>query len=290
MFSRASYVGMHRYGGIWQGDNLAWWTHLQLNIRMMPSLNMCGFLYTGADLGGFGVDTTEDLMQRWLQFGIFTPLMRNHSAMGTRRQEVYRFANMEALKRTIQLRYCLLPYLYSEYMKAALNDTMMFRPLSFDYPDDPHAVQVEDQLMLGESLMLAPVCQQNAQGRYVYLPEDMLLITSSGPDDFRFQTMEAGHHYVPVAADEVIFFLRKGHLLPLAKTAENVAKMDTRELTVIAYLNGTAAYTLYDDDGISKDYENPANFEIISVSPDGTASYDGSRNRKLTAKVIGFNL
>src|SRR5699024_5583256 len=87
MFSRASYIGMHRYGGIWQGDNKSWWSHLLLNLKMMPSLNMCGFLYTGADLGGFGGNVTEDLMLRWLALGIFTPLMRNHSAIGTRSEE-----------------------------------------------------------------------------------------------------------------------------------------------------------------------------------------------------------
>ena len=287
LFSRSSYVGMHRYGGIWQGDNLAWWSHLLLNIRMMPSLNMCGFLYTGADLGGFGADTTEDLMLRWLQFGIFTPLMRNHAAMGTRRQEAYRFANCEALKRTIQLRYCLLPYLYSEYMKAALTDTMLFRPLSFDYPQDPDAVSVEDQLMFGSSLMLSPIYQQNASGRYVYLPEDMLLITASGPDDFRFREMKAGHHYVKAAKEELIFFLRKGCLLPLCGTAESVARLDTSHLTVLAYTGGTdASYTLYDDDGLSRDYGNPDNYETLTVSADGTAGYQGSKNRHLTVRVF----
>ena len=64
MFSRSSYVGMHRYGGIWTGDNRSWWSHILLNLKMMPSLNMCGFLYTGADLGGFGSDTTRDLLLR----------------------------------------------------------------------------------------------------------------------------------------------------------------------------------------------------------------------------------
>ena len=226
MFSRSSYIGMHRYGGIWQGDNLSWWSHLLMNVKMMPSLSMCGFLYTGADLAGFGADTTEDLVMRWLQFGIFTPLMRNHSAMGTRMQEAYRFSNAEALGRIIKLRYCLLPYLYSEYMKAALGDEMLFLPLSFAYPEDPHAAQVEDQLLLGESLMLAPVCQQNAAGRYVYLPEDMLRVTTSGPDDFRCEKMDAGHHYVPVDENELIFFVRRGHLLPLAQTARNVEKLD----------------------------------------------------------------
>ncbi len=66
MFSRSSYIGMHRYGGIWMGDNKSWWSHILLNLKMLPSLNMCGFLYTGADLGGFGADTTRDLLLRFL--------------------------------------------------------------------------------------------------------------------------------------------------------------------------------------------------------------------------------
>ena len=66
MFSRSSYIGMHRYGGIWTGDNMAWWSHILLCLKMMPSLNMCGFLYTGCDLGGFGADTTRDLLLRFL--------------------------------------------------------------------------------------------------------------------------------------------------------------------------------------------------------------------------------
>ena len=84
LFSRSSYIGMHRYGGIWTGDNKSWWSHILLNLKMLPSLNMCGFLYIGADLGGFGCNTTRDLLLRWLALGIFTPLMRNHSCQDTR--------------------------------------------------------------------------------------------------------------------------------------------------------------------------------------------------------------
>ncbi len=91
LFSRASTVGMHRYGGIWTGDNMSWWEHIKLNLQMMPNINMCGFIYTGADTGGFGGDATEDLVIRWSQFSMFTPLFRNHSALGTRHQEPYSF-------------------------------------------------------------------------------------------------------------------------------------------------------------------------------------------------------
>lgn len=286
MFSRSSYIGMHRYGGIWQGDNMSWWSHLLLNIKMMPSLSMCGFLYTGADLAGFSADTTEDLVMRWLQFGIFTPLMRNHSAMGTRNQEAYRFSNAPALGRIIRLRYCLLPYLYSEYMKAALGDQMLFRPLAFDYPEDAFAVQVEDQLLLGESLMLAPVYEQNARGRYVYLPEDMLLVTTSGPDDYRCRKMTAGHHYIPVGDNELIFFIRKGCLLPLAEPAEHVSQVDGTVLKVIAYPEEGCSYQLYDDDGYSKDYDNPDHLSHIDVSSEGTIKYEGTAERTITPYFI----
>ena len=83
IYSRSACIGMHRYGGIWTGDNHSWWSHILLALHMMPSLNMCGFLYEGPDIGGFGSNTTEDLVLRWYGMGIFSPLLRNHSANGT---------------------------------------------------------------------------------------------------------------------------------------------------------------------------------------------------------------
>ncbi len=266
MFSRSSYIGMHRYGGIWQGDNRSWWSHLLLNIKMMPSLNMCGFLYTGADLGGFGADVTEDLLLRWLAFGIFTPLMRNHSALGTREQEAYRFEDIEEFRHIIGLRYRLLPYLYSEYMKAALRNEMMFRPLAFDYPEDAYAAQVEDQLLLGDELMLAPVYEQNKEGRYVYLPEEMKLVRFSKDQKIEEKVLPAGHHYVDVKLTDVIFFLRPDRLIPLAHGAECVENVDFENLEVLSYVREAASYEYYRDDGYEKDYENPEHFHWIRVT------------------------
>lgn len=251
LFSRASYIGMHRYSGLWTGDNCSWWSHLLLNIKMMPSLNMCGFLYSGADIGGFGCDTSEDLLMRWLQFGIFTPLMRNHSALGTREQEIYQFPRAKEMAETVKLRYRLIPYLYSEFIKAAQNDGMLFRPLSFDYPDDPCAESVEDQLMWGESVMLAPVYEQNAKGRYVYLPEDMLCVRFCGCDIVKKVLMPKGHHYVNVPLNELVLFVRNGHLLPLADAADCVEHMSTEHLHVVGFGDGEMSYELFDDDGIS---------------------------------------
>lgn len=270
MFSRSSYVGMHRYGGIWQGDNKSWWSHILLNLKMMPSLNMCGFLYTGADIGGFGADTTEDLILRWLELGIFTPLMRNHSALGTRVQEAYRFEDIEGFRHVIGLRYRFLPYIYSEYMKAVLRDEMMFRPLAFDYPQDAHAVKVEDQLLLGDGLMIAPIYEQNAEGRYVYLPEKMKMVRFKKGGITEEKILEAGHHYVEVGLTDVVVFVRPNHLIPMSTGGQCVADVDFENLQYLSYVEeGEAVYEYYHDNGYEKDYENPEHITVIRMDREG---------------------
>ena len=253
LFSRSSYIGMHRYGGIWTGDNKSWWSHILLNLKMMPSLNMCGFLYTGADLGGFGSDTSRELLLRWLALGIFTPLMRNHSAAGTRNQECYQFEAVEQFRSLINVRYRLIPYLYSEYMKAALQDDLYFKPLAFEYPEDRVAADIEDQLLIGNEIMIAPVYTQNAKGRSVYLPEEMMLVRFLPDGTIEQQCLTKGCHYVKTALDEVTLFIRKGTCIPVAEAAECVDKIDMEKITLIGYDN--AEYLLYNDDGITKEYD-----------------------------------
>ena len=187
----------------------------------------------------------------------------------------------------IKIRYSLLPYLYSEYMKAALRDEMMFRPLAFDYPEDSFADQVEDQMMVGDSIMVAPVHEQNAAGRYVYLPEDMMLVTMRTPEDYDVRVMEKGHHYVPAAMEELIFFIRKNHVIPVAKSARSVSDMDFEHLDLLGYVTDKAAYELYDDDGNSKDYENPKHFTEVIVCSNGNISQNG-KLKKAFGKFNGI--
>ena len=266
MFSRSSYVGMHRYGGIWQGDNKSWWSHLLMNLKMMPSLNMCGFLYCGADLCGFGANTTEDLALRWLALGVFTPLMRNHAGRGSREQEAYQFEDTEGFKHVIGLRYRLLPYIYSEYMKAVLRDEMMFRPLAFDYPDDPRAVRVEDQMLVGDGMMIAPVYEQNATGRFVYLPESMKLVRFKKGGVVEEEILEKGDHYVDVELTDVILFVRPNHLIPLSSGGQCVAEVDFENLQYLTYVKDTdAVYEYYHDNGYEKDYDNPEHIKILKA-------------------------
>ena len=245
MFSRSSYIGMHRYGGVWCGDNMSWWSHLLLNVRQMPALNMCGFLYSGADIGGFAADVTEDLLLRWTAFGIFTPLFRNHSAFNTRRQEMYQFESKDVFKNLVELRYALLPYIYSEFMKAALDYDMLFKPLAFEYDDD-RSLEIEDQLLYGESIMIAPVCEQNVTGRYVYLPEDMKMIRFRAYNDYDEEILEKGDHYVRADLNEVLVFIRKGHVLPLAKPRMRTPDVKSEDLTYLCYEAEPGSYNIYD--------------------------------------------
>ena len=220
MFSRASYIGMHRYGGIWTGDNHAWWSHILLSLKMLPSLNMCGFMYVGSDVGGFNDNTTEELLMRWMGLAVFVPLMRNHAAAGTRYQELYRFTDTDTFKNIVTMRYALIPYLWEAYRKAVEQDTLMYRPLGFEHPEDKVAVATEDQLYVGEDIMICPVYTQNAVGRYVYLPEPMTMVRMKSADEYELEKYEAGHYFVEIPAQEIVFFIRDGHRIPLYKSAE----------------------------------------------------------------------
>ena len=268
LFSRSSFIGAHRNGGIWQGDNFSWWSHLKMAVQMLPGLNLCGFLYTGCDLGGFGCNVTEDLLERFLQLGVFTPLMRNHSALHTREQEIYRFSSWETMRDTVSVRYALLPYLYSEFMKAALRNGMYFRPLAFDYPADPRAVHTQDQLMLGEDCMIAPVYEQNAVGRYVYLPEDMLLVRFRSAKDYDLFPLAKGDHWVELALGEFPLFVKNGRAVLLCPGGESSELLDDTRFTALGQITGECVLELYRDDGKTAAPDLDSGLTKIVLVPD----------------------
>ena len=248
VFGRASYIGTGRYGGVWTGDNTSCWEHILLNMRHMAALNMCGFLYCGADTGGFMGNCTRELLLRWLAVSAFTPLMRNHSSKGTRPQEAYRFGDTEAFRGILTLRYRLLPYLYSEYMKAALRSDMYIRPLAFAFPEDGAVKSIEDQLLVGESIMIAPIVHKGATQRRVYLPEDMTMVRYDGRD-FVCQPVKQGEITVDMQLHEVVFFIRKGYLLPVGKAVTNTRDVNADNLQLLGDGN---SYQLYWDDGMTR--------------------------------------
>ena len=168
----------------------------------------------------------------------------------------------------LRLRYALLPYLYSEFMKSALENTGYFRPLGFDWPADPEAREVQDQLLLGDGVMLAPVYTQNAAGRHVYLPEPMQLYRLRSAEDYDTEALPAGHHYVHCALNEVLLFVRPGHAVPLARPAACTAALDEQPIALLACpdADGHAAYRMYTDDGETMDPEHDGHWTVLDAS------------------------
>lgn len=262
LFSRSSFIGMHRYGGIWTGDNFSWWSHILLSLQMMPGLNMSGFMYIGSDIGGFSGNTSEDLMMRWLQFAIFTPLMRNHSAIGTKDQELYRFKNIDKLRNIVEVRYRLLPYLYSEYMKSILNDDMYFKPLSFVYPEDEMAYNIEDQLIIGDEIMIAPVYKANSKGRFVYIPETMKAIKFTSSATYEEKIYEKGNYFIDLNLHEFVIFIRQNRAIPFSNIAKRVENVDFNNFEFLSF--GKSTYEYYNDNGLDKEIseKNIVKYEI----------------------------
>lgn len=182
-------------------------------------------------------------------------LRRCSEIIRPREQEDRSFIDMNMCKifeTIVALRYALIPYLYSEFMKAALENDMNFIPLAFAYPDDERAVHVEDQILVGESIMIAPIYKQNAIGRFVYLPEKMKLLRFRSADDYDEEILEKGDHFVKADLQEVLVFLRPGHVLPLAEgKLESTDDIDIEKMKYITFEAEQEQYQLYWDDGIS---------------------------------------
>ena len=246
LFSRSSMIGSHRYSGIWTGDNASFWDHLLMNIKMMPSLNMCGYLYSGADIGGFGNNASEDLVLRWMAFGIFTPLFRNHSCKGMERQDYHLLENTDIVRNILSIRYALIPYLYSEYIKAINNNTLLFTPLSFVF-DDERTIDIEDELLVGKSIIIAPIYNQNSNGRMVYLPVDALEVRMKSGNNYETIHLTKGDPYISVGIDEVVFFLINKEILPLARIDDikNIKNINSISYNNLVFINNGYKHNKY---------------------------------------------
>ena len=256
LFSRASYIGAHRYGGIWMGDNSSWWEHIELSIKLLPAINMCGLMYTGTDTGGFQGDASSELLIRFMQFSLFTPLMRNHAALGTRGQEPFAFdaETTDILRNVIELRYALIPYLYSSYMKSVKERSVYASNLIMEY-DDVRVREIDDQLLIGDSLMIAPIYKQNRTGRMVYLPEQMLLWRARNYRVEYADVLAKGDHFVENSLEEVAMFIRPNKGIILGRVAETVEEIDPRYVSFVGFIDTEINEEFYDDDGCTMAYK-----------------------------------
>ncbi len=253
VITRSAYAGIQRHAMLWTGDNISTWEQLALSIPECLNLSLSGVPFCGPDVGGFGGNCTGELLARWTQAGAFFPFFRNHAAFDTRRQEPWTFGpQVEAIcRRYIRLRYQLLPYLYNQFHEAATDGTPIMRPLFWEFPNDGVGYAVDDQFLLGSSLLVAPVTKPAATQRAVYLP--------AGSEWYDYWTRQKHHggQWVGVNAplDTLPLFVRAGSILPMSPPVDFTGQKRARAILLDVYPGRHTTGYLYEDDGETFNYE-----------------------------------
>ena len=254
ILTRSAYPGIQRYGILWTGDNASLWEQLYQEIQMLQSLAITGVNFTGSDVGGFGGDCNGELLVRWTQFGVFQPFFRNHSAIGTRNQEPWSFGEKyeRIIKKFIELRYALLPYIYSALKEAHDTGQMIVNPLLYKWPEDEKTYEADDEYLFGPSLLVAPIYKANATGRTVYLPGMRWM------NFFNGRIYEPGYHYIEAPLDSLPLFVAENSLLSMTEPSQYVEKAIWKGLKIIGFVTSNASICIYEDDGVSLKYLDKA--------------------------------
>jgi len=251
VISRSAYAGHQRHAMVWTGDNFSTWEHLRLTVTMGLSLGLSGIPFHGADVGGFAGDCTGELLARWTQLGSLTPFFRNHAAMGTADQEPWAFGpEIEAIcRRAIELRYELLPAIYTAFWESAQSGAPIMRPLVLAHQSDPRVADLDDQFKLGSDLLVAPVLEPGVSGRSVYLP-------SGAWYDFWRGARLAGERDLWVAAplDVIPLFVKAGTVLPMQPVQQHTGEPPAETITLRVY-PGIGESLWYEDDGATLAYQ-----------------------------------
>lgn len=268
VLSRGAFPGVQRWAASWSGDNLSDPDHLRCNIRVGTSMGISGLSNYGHDVGGFSGDPSPEVMERWQEWAVFSPSMRNHYSKSSVPREIYRFppASTLRLTGTVLQRYYLLPTLYSLARQSVRTGWPINAPVPSVFPGDPTTYYAsENDIMVGRSLLTAPVVEVGAESRTVYLP-DIPGGWFSLWGDHRFSP---GWHEVSAPLGQSPAFLRAGSFLvidprPLSPDrpwGKDVT--DWSELEIHAWPGGSGYFWLYDDDGkTALDYPDSSRISV----------------------------
>lgn len=251
VITRACYAGSQKYALTWTGDNHSLWMHLQMAVPQLLNLGMSGYAFAGTDVGGFGSDCTPELLCRWTQVGTFSPLFRNHSSKGTVRQEPWVFGEetMAVCRKFIRLRYQLLPYLYDLFHECEVTGLPIMRPMVLHYQDDPETVNLNGQFLVGENLLVAPVLEQGATKKLVYLPKGKWYGFENGEE------YEGGRYYmVDAPLDCCPMFVKAGGIIPTYEVKNHIPDEGYDALKLLVY-PGQGEYVHYQDNGADYGYQ-----------------------------------
>ncbi len=268
LITRAAFATTNRYTTSWNGDNQSLWDHLRTSLPQVMTMNLCGFFMNGVDVGGFGNDTTKELLLRWAEADLFMPYFRNHSAKGTRMQEPYAFdeETFEIYKKLLRIRYGFIPYLYTLQWQAHRTGMPMFSPLFMYWPEDEKVWEINDEVMIGDRLLHAPIVDQGKRERIVYFPK------GSWIDYFTGKLYEGGQAYIiEMPLDSTGIFIKEGAVIPMIKGFTSIEPDEIRDIAVYMAKekNGRDCacipFEMHVDDGESMDYEKGI-YDTVRIS------------------------
>jgi len=254
VITRAAYAGIQRYATMWTGDTNSTWEALALNIPMFTSLGLSGEPFVGSDVGGFIGRGNGELLVRSYQVSFLAPFCRNHKVIDGYDQEPWRFGKSyeDVIRKYLKLRYALMPFLYTTLEEAHRTGVPLFRPLMLNYQNDSSTYNLDDQFMVGEDLLVAPIVKPDVTHRLVYLPEGTWY-------DYWTNKKYAGGTMISVDAplDVVPMFVRGGAMIPTVPPQNYIGERSNDQVTFNIYPDdkGTASAELYEDDGLSPAYK-----------------------------------
>jgi alpha-glucosidase len=264
LITRAGYAGIQRYATMWAGDNRSTWDALAFSLPMFMTLGLSGESFVGSDIGGFVGRADAELLVRWYQVGFLTPFCRNHAGMDSPDHEPWRYGKYyeDIIRKYLKLRYRLLPFLYTALEESHRTGMPMFRPLLLNFQDDENTLAIDDEFMIADGLLAAPVLHPNLTARNVYLPSGVWYDywTGARHDGGRMIRVEAPLETVPL-------FVRGGTILPLGPEMNYVGEKPAGPLLFEIYpdARGQASTSLYEDDGLTEAYQQ-GSFRRTSVS------------------------
>ncbi|MDQ3784946.1 MAG: DUF5110 domain-containing protein, partial [Actinomycetota bacterium] len=238
---------LQRHALQWTGDNSAWWEHLSMSMPQLQNLGLSGVAWAGSDIGGFHGDSNGELLARWTELGVFQPFCRNHNAKGFRPQEPWSFGEPfeSVCRKMIKLRQRLLPYLYSAFEECHRAGAPILRPLLFEYPSDETTYTMDDEFLLGDALLVAPITKPGIEHRHVYLPQGAWWHLWSGE---RF--LGPAHILVHAPLGEPALFVAGNKAVAMWPEMKYVGERASDPLTVMAFVDeGRGEAVLYEDAG-----------------------------------------
>jgi alpha-glucosidase len=253
VITRAAYAGIQRYSTMWTGDSNSTWEALALNVPMFTSLGLSGEPFVGSDVGGFMGRGNGELLVRGYQVSFLAPFCRNHKVIDGYDQEPWRFGKYyeDIIRKYLKLRYRLLPFLYTTLEEAHRTGVPLFRPLVLNYPDDANTYNLDDEFMIGDDVLVAPIVKPDLTSRMVYLPKGLWY-------DYWTNKKYEGSNMIRVDAplETVPMFVRGGAIIPLGPEMNYVGENPFDPITFAIYPDGrgAASATLYEDDGLSPAY------------------------------------